>query len=112
MSETAAELPRTPSQLDYLPVGLFGSVMGLTGLSVAWRLALAHYGAPAFLAPIAPALGILAMMSFLALLAGYAVKAITAFHLVKAEFNHPIAGSLFGTLLIQLIAAADRACAL
>jgi tellurite resistance protein len=103
MSETVAELARPPSQFDYLPVGLFGSVMGLTGLSTAWRLALAHYGAPAFLAPIAGVLGIVAMMTFLALLAGYAVKAITAFHAVKAEFNHPIAGSLFGTFLISLL---------
>ena len=33
-------------RLDYLPVGLFGSVMGLTGLSVAWRLAQERYGLP------------------------------------------------------------------
>lgn len=103
MSEAVAELARTPSQLDYLPVGLFGSVMAITGLSAAWRLALAHHGAPAFLAPTAAALGILAMMTFLALLAGYAVKAITAFHAVKTEINHPLAGSLFGTPLISLL---------
>ena len=24
--------------LDYLPIGLFGSVMGVTGLSVVWRI--------------------------------------------------------------------------
>jgi hypothetical protein len=35
-----------PPMLDYLPVGLFGSVMGVTGLSVALRLAQARYDAP------------------------------------------------------------------
>ncbi len=30
-------------RLTYLPVGLFGSVMGLTGLSIAWRLAHRHF---------------------------------------------------------------------
>ena len=38
--------------LEYLPVGLFGSVMGLTGLSVAWRLAHARYGVPAVIADV------------------------------------------------------------
>ena len=103
MSETVAQIVRPPSQLDFLPVGLFGSVMGLTGLSVAWRLALAQYGGPAFLAPIAPTIGIIAVMTFLALVAGYAVKVVRAFHAVQAEFRHPIAGSLFGTVLISLL---------
>ncbi len=39
MSESLALVPPGKPLLDYLPVGLFGSVMGLTGLSVAWRLA-------------------------------------------------------------------------
>ena len=57
MSETAAPAAPVRSQLEYLPVGLFGSVMGLTGLSVAWRLALTHYGGPHWLAPIPSAIG-------------------------------------------------------
>ena len=39
VSELAPRLSPGRPQLDYLPIGLFGSVMGLTGLSVAWRLA-------------------------------------------------------------------------
>jgi hypothetical protein len=31
MTGTVAELAHTSSQLNYLPVGLVGSVMGLTG---------------------------------------------------------------------------------
>jgi tellurite resistance protein len=37
--------------LGYLPIGLFGAVMGLTGSSVAWRLAAMRYGLPACIAP-------------------------------------------------------------
>jgi tellurite resistance protein len=87
-------------QLDYLPIGFFGSVMGLTGLSVAWRLAHALFGIPVW---IADAIGALAVLTFVALSLGYAVKIATAFDAVRAEFKHPIAGNLFGTFLISLM---------
>jgi tellurite resistance protein len=86
--------------LDYLPVGLFGSVMGLTGLSVAWRLAHARYGAPEW---INLAIGGLAVLAFLLVAVAYAIKMLTAFAAVRTEFRHPIAGNLFGTLLISLL---------
>jgi tellurite resistance protein len=103
MSATAAQVERRPSQLDFLPIGLFGSVMGLTGLSVAWRLALSRFAGPPWLALVAPAIGIIALLSFVAILAGYTVKSLTAFDAVRAEFRHPIAGNLFGTALISLL---------
>ena len=87
-------------QLEYLPVGLFGSVMGLTGLSVAWRLAQARYGTPAW---AADASGAVAVAAFVAVTLGYAVKLVTAPDAVRAEFHHPIAGNLFGTVLISLL---------
>ncbi len=77
--------------------------MGLTGLTIAWRLALARYGGPDWLAPIPPAIGCTAVAAFLAIAAGYAVKLITASDAVRAEFRHPIAGNLFGTPLISLL---------
>ncbi len=86
--------------LEYLPVGLFGSVMGLTGLSVAWDLARSQYGAPTW---IAPAVGALAVLAFVLMLVGYGVKLVTAPAAVGREFHHPIAGSLFGTILISLL---------
>ena len=50
-SATASDSAAAPGRLlfEYLPVGLFGSVMGLTGLSIAWRLAHARYGTPAWI---------------------------------------------------------------
>lgn len=103
MSTTIAQVERIPARLHYLPVALFGSVMGLTGLSVAWALALVRYGGPRYLALVAPAIGIIAILAFVAILIGYTVKMITAFDAVRAEFRHPIAGSLFGTVAISLL---------
>ena len=100
MSESMALTVSGRPMLDYLPVGLFGSVMGLTGLSVAWRLAQARYGLPGWVAPVIAAVAVLA---FAALLAGYGIKLATAPDAVWAEFRHPIAGNLFGTALISLL---------
>ncbi len=103
MEVTTAQAAPARSRFEYLPVGLFGSVMGLTGLSAAWRLALAGHTVPAWTAAIAPAIGIVAMTAFLTLGAAYALKLLTAFEAVRAEFRHPIAGNLFGTVLISLL---------
>ena len=87
-------------QLDNLPVGLFGSVMGLTGLSIAWTLAVARYGAPPW---IGRWIGVAAIVAFVAMALGYVVKLATAPDAVGAELRHPIAGNLFGTVLISLL---------
>jgi tellurite resistance protein len=100
MNALASNISDAKPRLDYLPIGLFGSVMGLTGLSVAWRLAEGRYGAPAWPALV---IGVFAVAAFLAVAAGYAVKAVTSFEAVRAEFRHPVAGALFGTALISLL---------
>ena len=100
MNDISVTAPARWQQLDHLPVGLFGSVMGLTGLSVAWRLAHAAFGAPPW---IADAIGVVAVLAFVAVAIGYAIKAATAPAAVAAEFHHPIAGSLFGTFFISLL---------
>ena len=87
-------------QLEVLPVGLFASVMGLTGLSVAWSLTHTLYGSPTL---IADAIGWAAMAAFVAVTLGYAAKAAIAPQAVRAEFRRPIAGNLFGTPLISLL---------
>jgi tellurite resistance protein len=86
--------------LDYLPVGLFGSVMGVTGLSVAWRLAGLRYGLPA---GISLAIAAIAVTAFVLMVVGYTLKFVTAPAAVWQEFHHPIAGNLFGTVLISLL---------
>jgi tellurite resistance protein len=104
-----AKLPMTPNMasvdaptgaLEFLPIGLFGSVMGLTGLSVAWGLAHQHFGAPE---SISKWIGAVAVLTFVLLTCAYAVKIITAPQAARAEFAHPIAGNMFGTFLISLL---------
>jgi tellurite resistance protein len=81
-------------------VALFGSVMGLTGLSVAWRLAAARYGVPAAIATPSPSCPCWRSRRWrLPIL----TKLIAAPDAVRAEFEHPFAGNLFGTMLISLL---------
>lgn len=100
MNDIAVTAPASWQQLDHLPIGLFGAVMGLTGLSVAWHLAYAVFGAPPW---IADAIGVAAVLAFVAVTIGYVIKAVTAPEAVAAEFRHPVAGSLFGTFFISLL---------
>jgi tellurite resistance protein len=99
-STISVTTPHTKWRFDYFPVGLFGSVMGLTGLSVAWRLAHLRYGAPGW---VADGIGTVAVIAFILIVLGYGLKAITAPDAVMKEFRHPIAGNLFGTFLISLL---------
>lgn len=52
------------SYFSYLPVSLFGSVMGLCGLSIGWKLAAFHFGFNGFMADI---LALLAVLDFIIL---------------------------------------------
>lgn len=96
----AAVRPAASTTLGYLPVGLFGAVMGLTGLALAWRLAHRTFGAPAV---VGQAIGLLALLTFAVLAVAYGIKAAAGFGTVRAEFAHPVAGNLFGTPLISLL---------
>ena len=95
---TVAEAPSTT--LHYLPVSLFGGVMGMTGLAVAWRLAADQYGVPAW---IGNAITLAALLAFAAISVAYAVKAWQGFDAVRREFAHPVASNLFGTPAIALL---------
>ena len=88
------------SRFDYLPVSLFGSVMGLTGLSVAWQIVHARYGVPDW---VATGVAVAAISAFILLTLGYATKLVSAPAAVLSEFRHPVAGNLFGTILISLL---------
>ncbi len=91
---------QAPARFDYLPIAFFGSVMGLCGLSIAWRLAHERFGAPLWIAEF---IGVAAVLTFIALSIGYIAKAIVAPDAVRNEFTHPIIGSLFGTVFISLL---------
>jgi tellurite resistance protein len=83
-----------------LPVNLFGAVMGLAGLSLAWRLASGVFGANIM---IAEAVGIAAIGVFIALALGYIAKWAIYPSAVTHEFTHPTAGNFFGTITIAIL---------
>ncbi|MDM0110042.1 SLAC1 anion channel family protein [Variovorax sp. J22R24] len=83
-----------------LPVNLFGSVMGLSGLALAWRLAAGSLGAPAF---VGEAIGAFAFGVFVLVALGYLTKLARHPEAVHAEFHHPVAGNFFGTIVISVL---------
>jgi tellurite resistance protein len=97
---TTMEAIARPKRLEYLPISLFGSTMGLTGLSVAWNLAHTLFGLPLW---VSQAIAAFAVAAFVSLCIAYGVKIICAPDKVILEFRHPIAGNLFGTFLITTL---------
>lgn len=83
-----------------LPVNLFGSVMGLAGLSLAWRLASNEFGASTI---IGEAIGFVAIVVFIAMALGYIAKWARYPATVRGEFTHPIAGNFFGMIPIGIL---------
>jgi tellurite resistance protein len=103
MNTTIKDQPRAMAarhSVKNLPVNLFGAVMGLAGLSLAWRLASTVYGASMMIAEI---IGIVAILVFIALALAYAAKWARYPAAVKAEFAHPIAANFFGTISIGIL---------
>ena len=100
LSSTNPQSLRKTASVRNLPVNLFASVMGIAGLSIAWRQASQEFGASSL---IAEAAGILALVVFVVLSAGYLVKAVKHPSVVVGEFRHPVAGNFFGTITIAIL---------
>jgi len=88
------------NSIAFLPVSLFGSVMGISGLALAWKLAHAAFGASLL---ISESIGLLALLMFAVLGLAYLAKLIQHTDRVKAEFSHPITGNFFGTIAISIL---------
>ncbi|SDW03283.1 SLAC1 anion channel family protein [Paenibacillus sp. CF384] len=97
---TDVPLHKGIGSIQFLPVSLFASVMGISGLSLAWRQASKLFGSSPV---IADSIGILAVLIFIAISAGFLSKWILYPHKVKAEFLHPITGNFFGTITISML---------
>ena len=106
MSSLSTTLPaaalalKHPPGVRHLPVNLFASVMGLSGLALAWRQAAGQFGVPAL---IGEAIGAFALLVFFVLAAGYLAKLARHPDAVVAEFRHPVAGNFFGTIVIAVL---------
>lgn len=104
MSSTQTPDPDAPphagSWLAHFPITLFATVMGTTGLAIAWHksaqvLALPH-GIGIWLSYVALAL-------FIALLLGYGAKVLRYPGEFKAEFDHPVRISFFPAISISAL---------
>jgi tellurite resistance protein len=86
--------------IRHLPIGLFASVMSLSGLALAWRLATKMYGAHI---AVSNAIGIVSLAVFAILALSYMNKFFRYRDLVKQEFSHPVIGNFFGTVGISIL---------
>ncbi|SDC99837.1 tellurite resistance protein [Cupriavidus sp. YR651] len=86
--------------VKHLPVNLFASVMGISGLALAWRLAAHQYGVSPVVSGV---IGLVAVIAFLILAISYTVKLAKYPNAVMHEFRHPIAGNFFGTVPIAVL---------
>lgn len=106
MSTTTAPTAPSPAfgtgaySIRQLPVNLYGAVMGLAGLALAWRLAGPAFGAPA---AVGEAMGFFALAVFIAHSAGYLAKLALHPDAVREEFTDPVSGNFFGQLAISLL---------
>ena len=97
----SAEHPESnPSRLAHLPVSFFSTVMGMTGLAIAWQKAHLALGA----SPIVwQSLAALSSALFVGLLVVYGVKLVRHPNEVTAEWKHPVRVNFFPTISISLL---------
>src|SRR3954467_5201669 len=86
------------SFLQFMPVSLFGAVMGLSALCFAWRLAdgLWHVGGM-----VGEVIGWTALVVFVLVAVSYTVKWVRYQALVVREFNDPVSVGFFSTVIIS-----------
>lgn len=97
---SAVQKQKSIGSVRFLPVSLFASVMGISGLSLAWRQASNLYGTSHAIADI---IGIVAVLVFVGLSIGYLSKWVLYPQVVKDEFAHPVIGNFFGTITISIL---------
>ncbi|REE67608.1 tellurite resistance protein [Paenibacillus taihuensis] len=91
---------RSIGSIQFLPVNLFAAVMGISGLSLAWRQASQLFSVPTIIADIS---GMIAILLFIVLGIGYLWKWALYPHKVKTEFMHPIIGNFYGTIAVAIL---------
>ena len=97
---SGAESTHSAGSLAHFPVSLVSSVMGLTGLAIAWQKA---HRAFAVSAGVWMAVAALASAVFVFLIAVYATKLLRFPEAVRGEWRHPVRVSFFPTISISLM---------
>lgn len=92
-----------PSRLAHFPVTFFATIMGLSGLSLAWTRAVPTLGVPA---QVGRALFWISLAGYVAILTAYAAKVLRQRAAVRAELAHPVRLSFLPTITIALLLVA------
>lgn len=93
--------------IRFLPIGLYGAVMGLAGLGLAWRGAAALFPAIApFSEPFAELWIALSLIALALLVPGYLLKLARHPDMVRLEFTNPAQLGFCGALPVGLTLAA------
>jgi tellurite resistance protein len=92
--------PATPQRLEHFPISFFASVMGTTGLAIAWKKAHAVLGVPE---GIGCALTLWAAALFSVLTLIYLSKLLRHWPAVQHEFAHPVRINFFPAFSISLL---------
>ncbi len=92
--------PATPQRLEHFPVSFFASVMGTTGLAIAWKKAHAVLGVPE---GIGCALTLWAAALFSVITLIYLSKLMRCWPAVQHEFSHPVRINFFPAFSISLL---------
>lgn len=93
-------IPAKISFIEFIPVSIFGSVMGLCGLSFAWHRAAVYWKLTQLPSEI---IGYLAVASFITLILCYALKCVKFPELVVKEFRSPATICFFATIIVCLV---------
>ncbi|WP_159470404.1 SLAC1 anion channel family protein [Dyadobacter sp. 3J3] len=86
--------------IEFLPISIFGAVMGLCGLCFSWRLAQKMWGLGYLTAEL---IGFLAIGCFIALTCAYVAKIVTYPSAVKKEFSNSVSVCFFATFIVSLL---------
>ena len=97
---SGAESTHGAGSLAHFPVSLVSSVMGLSGLAIAWQKAHRAFGVPA---GVWMAIATLASAVFVFLISLYAIKLLRFPEAVRGEWRHPVRVSFFPTISISLM---------
>ncbi len=86
--------------LAHFPVSLISTVMGLTGLAIAWQKAHLAFGVSS---AVWIGIAMLASLVFVSLICLYAMKLVRFPDAVRGEWRHPVRVSFFPTISISLM---------
>jgi tellurite resistance protein len=100
------DIRKVDGPLQYLPVGLFGATVAISGLAIAFKQSAALFGLPLILGTVTAFIG---WGAFLLLTICYAIKYVLYPKKVKAELTHPIQANFLGTFFISAVLLAGLA---